>query len=385
MEQCARIILADDDPIMRELAQAKLLEAGYEACVFADGDEAFEALKRDGADLVISDIEMPNLDGFELTRKIRADKKLCETPVIVITSTEASGAVDEAFASGANSFLSKPINWSLFNHSVRFVLRASESEKALRVARDQAEAGARFKDNLMSVMSHELRTPLNAIIGFGQIIGEHFDKSNDIINKEYTDYILESGKRLLNSVSDMLLASEARAGLIAINETDVTVGDVMTDALAPLEKLISISGAEVVLRLENPDVEICCDRALLARALGKLVDNSIKFAQRGVRIVIGTAMMPSGDLAFLVKDNGPGVAVDKMEEVITPFAQPDMSAKRSKEGLGLGLPLTHAIAQAHQAIFKLDSKPSSGAEAIFVLPAARVRSAGKPTSVKRSA
>lgn len=384
MEKCARIILADDDPIMRELAEAKLLEAGYEVRVYADGAEALQALKCDGADLVISDIEMPNLDGFELTKKIRADKKLCETPIIVITSSDVSGAVDEAFAAGANSFLSKPINWSLFNHSVRFVLRASEDQQALRVARDQAEAGARFKDNLMSVMSHELRTPLNAIIGFGQIIGEHFDKDNDLVNKEYTDYILESGKRLLNSVSDMLLVSEARAGLISINEADATVKDIVADALAPLEKSISISGAEIVTRLEDPDLEICCDRALFARAIGKLVDNSIKFTQRGVRIVIGAALTPSGDLAFLVKDNGPGVPADKIDEAITPFSQPDMTAGRSKEGLGLGLPLTQAIAQAHDATFRLDAKPSSGAQVIIVLPAARIRSAGK-ASVKRIA
>ena len=373
MKQAARIILADDDPIMRELAAAKLLEAGYDVRVFADGADALCALKYDGADLVISDIDMPELDGFELTKIIRADHRLSETPVVVITSSEGAGAVDQAFAAGASSFLSKPINWSLFNHSVRFVLRASETQKALREARDQAEAGARFKDNLMSVMSHELRTPLNAIIGFGQLIGDHFKKHDDVVNKEYTDYILESGKRLLNSVSDMLLASEARTGLIAINETDATVGDIVADALAPLEKSVAIAGAEIDIRLQDAALEICCDRALFARAIGKLVDNSIKFAQRGVKIVIGAALTPSGDLAFLVKDDGPGVPADKLHELTAPFAQSDMSARRSKEGLGLGLPLTQAIAQAHEAVFRMHSRPAGGAEAVIILPAARVR------------
>lgn len=376
MKSPARIILADDDPIMRELAAARLLEAGYDARMFADGADALNALKRDGADLVISDIEMPVMDGFELTRSIRADRTLCETPVIVITSSEVAGAVDQAFASGASSFLSKPINWSLFNHSVRFVLRASETQKALRAARDQAEAGARFRDNLMSVMSHELRTPLNAIIGFGQIIGDHFDKQEDAVNKEYTDYILESGKRLLNSVSDMLLVSEARAGLIGISESDATVGDIVADALAPLEKSIAIAGATVDIRLQDPALEICCDRALFARAIGKLVDNSIKFAQRGVSIVIGSALTPVGDLAFLVKDNGPGVPQDKLHELAAPFAQPDMSVRRSREGLGLGIPLTQAIAEAHEAVFKLESRAGGGAEAFILLPTARIRRNG---------
>lgn len=375
MEKRARIILADDDPIMRELAEAKLLEAGYDACAYENGAEALEALKRDGADLVISDIEMPELDGFGLTRAIRADKNLSQTPIIVITSSEGAGAVDKAFAAGASSFLSKPINWSLFHHSIRFVLRASEDQKALSAARDQAEAGERFKDNLMSVMSHELRTPLNAIIGFGQLIGERFEQNNDSVHKEYTDYILESGKRLLNSISDMLLASEARTGLIAINETDSTIAEVITEALAPLEKSIVISGAKIVTKLETPDLEICCDRALLARALGKLVENSLKFAQRGVKIIIASAVTPAGDLAVLVQDNGPGLPADKLDQITAPFSQSDMSARRTKEGLGLGIPLAQAIAEAHQAAFKMEAKPAHGAQAVILLPAARIRSA----------
>lgn len=368
-----RIIVVDDDPIMRELAQTKLLDAGYAAQPYANGAEALEALRRDGADLVISDIDMPELDGFALTERIRSDPALSETPVIVITSSEVEGAVDRAFAAGASSFLSKPINWTLFHHSVRFVLRASENQKALRAARDQAEAGAKFKDNLMSLMSHELRTPLNAIIGFGQLIGEHFNKHDDALNKEYADYIIEGGKRLLNSVSDMLLASEARAGAITISDADTTVGNLVEDALAPLAKSISIAGAEIVLRLEDSELELCCDRALLARAVGKLVDNSVKFAQRGVKIVIGAALTPSGDLAFLVKDDGPGITPEKLREIAAPFTQSDMSTGRSKEGLGLGVPLVQAIAEAHGGRFKLDSKPSAGARAIIVLPARRIR------------
>ena len=357
---------------MLDLAAARLREAGYDTSVCADGAQALAVLLREGADLVISDLDMPKVDGFELTRFIRADSRLSETPVIVITSSEGGEAVDEAFAAGATYFLSKPMNWSLFNHSVRFILRASRTQKALRQARDQAEAGARFKDNLMSVMSHELRTPLNAIIGFGQLIGAHFEKTEDAVNKEYTDYILESGKRLLNAVSDMLLASEARAGAIAISEAEASVGDIVVEALAPLEKSIAIAGATVCARLQDPRQRVRCDQALISRAIGKLVDNSIKFGRRGGRVIIASALTPAGDLAFLVQDDGPGVPKDKLEAVTALFAQSDMSVSRSKEGLGLGIPLTQAIASAHGAVFRLTSGAAGGAEAVLLLPAVRV-------------
>lgn len=371
----ARIVLVDDDPIMRELAKERLLDAGHSVKTAVDGLEAMERLKAEPADLVISDLDMPNMTGFELTRWLRGSAEFADIPVIVITASDSGDAVDEAFSAGATSFLAKPINWTLFNHAVMFVLRASENQRALRTARDLAEAGAKFKDGLMSVMSHELRTPLNAIIGFGQILCEQFERDNDHLHKEYADYVVEGGKRLLNSISDMLLASDARSGPIAINEVDCTVGELVDLARSAVEKEAGLAEAQFAVALQDPEVELCCDRSLVARAIGKLIDNAIKFSPRGSRITIGAALTKSGELAFLVKDNGSGVAPERLAQLMHPFAQTDMSLRRSREGLGLGLPLVQAIAEAHQGRFRLDSALGEGSRALLLLPAARVRMA----------
>ena len=383
MSGSARILLVDDDPIMRELAAAKLADAGYEVSLAENGSDALEQIKKNSADLVISDLEMPVMTGFELTENIRADRTISQIPVIVITASDHADAVDRAFAAGATSFLSKPINWTLFSQAVMFVLRASNNQKALRQARDQAEAGAKFKDGLMSVMSHELRTPLNAIIGFGQLLGEQFDAENDKLHKEYADYIVGGGKRLLNTISDMLLASDARSGPITINDTDTIIGDVIASAISLVDDVGGVNDAEISQTIQNPELEICCDRALLTRAVAKLIENAIKFSPRGVKIVVGVAQTKKGDLAILVKDNGPGINADKLAEVSAPFTQSDMSLRRSKEGLGLGLPLVQAISAAHGAKFKLESSQPGGTRALLALPAARVQS--KPAQSASSA
>lgn len=373
MSSVSRVLLVDDDPIMREVAQSKLAEAGYDVRVAENGSQAIEMLRRDGADLVISDLEMPVMNGFELTEVIRADPDFKETPVIVITASDHAGAVDKAFAAGATSFLAKPMNWTLFSQAVMFVLRADTDQKALRIARDQAEAGAKFKDGLMSVMSHELRTPLNAIIGFGQLLGEQFQKQNDHLHKEYADYIVDGGKRLLNTVSDMLLASDARSGPITISEADATIGEIFETAKTFVSSAVASAGADMKVNVQDKDLEICCDRQLVARAVAKLIENAVKFSPRGVRLIMGAACTRKGDLAIMVKDNGPGIAPEKLKDILAPFAQTDMSLRRSKEGLGLGLPLTQAIASAHGGAFHLDSSPGAGTRAMFVLPASRIR------------
>lgn len=374
MPSRSKILLVDDDPVMREIAGSHLIGAGYSVKTAEHGGEALEILKKECFTLVISDLDMPVLNGFELTKKIRQDRHLTATPVIVITASDHGDAVDRAFAAGATSFLSKPINWSLFTHAVKFVIRAASNETALREAKDQAEAGARFKDSLMSVMSHELRTPLNAIIGFGQLLGEQFDRENDHLHKEYSDYIVDGGKRLLDSVSDMLLASDARSGPIMINEVDCTLEELVSSAIKSLNKAIELSSANVKVALHAPATEICCDRQLISRAISKLIDNAIKFSPRRVKITIGTAELPDGTIAILVQDNGPGMSTDKLATATQPFAQSDMSLRRSKEGLGLGLPLVQAISSAHDAAFKVSSDANGGLQACIIIPAVRVAS-----------
>ncbi|MEX0645499.1 MAG: ATP-binding protein, partial [Parvularculaceae bacterium] len=297
---------------------------------------------------------------------------LKDTPVIVITASDHGGAVDEAFAAGATSFLAKPINWTLFVQSVLFVLKASQDQRALRVARDQAEAGARFKDSLMSVMSHELRTPLNAIIGFGQLLTEQFERESDHLHMEYAEYIVDGGKRLLNSVSDMLLASDARSGPISINEVDCTVGELVALGRGAVEKAASLAEAEITVALEDKDQEICCDRSLVSRSISKLIENAVKFSPRGVKIVVAAMRIKTGGLALVIEDNGPGIAAERLVKIAQPFTQTDLSLWRSKEGLGLGLPLVHAIAAAHGIVFRLESQIGKGSRALFLFPPRRV-------------
>jgi len=368
----SHILLVDDDPIMCELALTRLEGAGYSVDVAHNGSDALEKLKARHADLVISDIDMPGMDGFELTRAIKASPSLKTIPVIVITASDRADVAGDAFEAGAMSFLDKPINWTLFSHAVKFVLRASYDQKALRRARDQAEAGARFKDSLMSVMSHELRTPLNAIIGFGQLLREKFSADNDNLNQEYADYIIDGGQRLLNSVSDMLLASDARTGPITLNEVDTTIGELTDLACSYVKKETELAKASISLNLQDEDLELRCDRLLVARAISKLIDNAIKFSSPGVEVMLASIITKDGRLGAIVRDNGPGIAHDKLQTISLPFTQSDMSLRRSKEGLGLGLPLVKAITTSHGGKFYLDAASDTGTQAIMVFPADRI-------------
>lgn len=150
LEDRLRLLFVDDDPILREFAVVHLTSANADVVTAADGREALDRLAEGAFDLMLLDLEMPNVDGFEVLRVTQADGTLKTMPVIVVTGREDVIAIDRAFLEGATSFSSKPINWRLLSYEIRYVHRNHKAQAALRRARDQARAkgeaaGARLK------------------------------------------------------------------------------------------------------------------------------------------------------------------------------------------------------------------------------------------------
>ncbi|HTI67034.1 MAG TPA: response regulator [Caulobacteraceae bacterium] len=136
LEDRVRILFVDDDPIMREFAVVHLSTDTASVTVGADGVEALKAIAAEDFDVVLLDLEMPLMDGFEVLSRLRADERTSRLPVVVVTGREDVTAIDRAFQAGATSFLAKPINWRLLSYQIRYVHRTSEKEKAL--LREQA-------------------------------------------------------------------------------------------------------------------------------------------------------------------------------------------------------------------------------------------------------
>jgi DNA-binding response OmpR family regulator len=134
LDEPTKVLVADDDPILCEFASVHLSSPVATIATVGDGAAALAALAGEPFDIAILDIAMPGLDGFSLLEKIRADAKLRYLPVIMLTGLEDIASIDRAFRLGANSFVTKPVNWRLLSYHIRYVLRASRVEAELRKA-----------------------------------------------------------------------------------------------------------------------------------------------------------------------------------------------------------------------------------------------------------
>lgn len=139
VEDEVRILFVDDDPILREFAQVNLATSTARVDVAADGQAALDALRVWRYDLLLVDLEMPVIDGYELLERLRADPVTAHLPIIVETGREDVDAIDRAYRAGATAFVTKPLNWRLLSYQIRFTLRAARAEAALRNRFTRAE------------------------------------------------------------------------------------------------------------------------------------------------------------------------------------------------------------------------------------------------------
>ena len=152
----ARLLVVDDDPILREFAAANLSTPQVEVEVAADGDEAWHRLAKGAFDIALIDLDMPVMDGFELIGLIRADERLKHLPLVIATGREDMDAVDRAYAAGATSFVVKPLNWRLVSHQLSYVLRASRDEAFTRKTVNTLRLKNAAQDEILSTVEARL-------------------------------------------------------------------------------------------------------------------------------------------------------------------------------------------------------------------------------------
>jgi CheY-like chemotaxis protein len=171
----ARVLVADDDPILREFATVHLATPTVEVEVAEDGLVALERLQQGGIDIALIDLDMPRMDGFELIERIRWDEALKHLPIVVVTGREDMIAIDRAYALGATSFVIKPLNWRLLSHQLAYVLRNARAENEVRGKLETLSKTSNLKDRILRLSRQKITGPLNTLLEAAQAIETRTD------------------------------------------------------------------------------------------------------------------------------------------------------------------------------------------------------------------
>ncbi|MFT7570824.1 MAG: CheY-like chemotaxis protein [Paracoccaceae bacterium] len=234
----ALVLIIEDEDTQRLLTRDCLEESGFRVEEAPDGENAVSLIQTLRPDLVLLDVMLPGIDGFEVCRQIRSDNEICHTPVVLITGRDNTNDVKRGFSAGATDFFAKPVRWNLLPTRIEFVLRTSRLERELRISKETAEKANAAKSTLLSTMGHELRTPLNAVIGFTEIMKQQV--YGPVGAPEYEDFLEDihaSGSQLLKGINDVLEIVNSESLELPPDTPHVSFFDIVKQVVAAAKKM----------------------------------------------------------------------------------------------------------------------------------------------------
>lgn len=372
----ARILHIEDDPSSRLLVRKLLTAAGHEVIDAATGLEGIRLARATAADLVLVDINIPDLDGYEVALRLRAEPRYASVPIVAIT---AEGDRATSLAVGCDGFLAKPIDARRFAPTVarfleghrersadaepklreashRIVERLEARVKQLSDANAQLEELARLRREFLRNLSHELATPMTPVIGYAKLLlAEELGPVTPMQRKALV--AVELGANKLRSLVDTLLdVSALETGRMTFHGREYDLGELVRRVLADSEVPLRERRLSVIEHVADDVGGAFGDPDKIRRAVAHLVENAIKFTPSKGEIAI-EVLADGHDLVVTVSDSGPGVPADQLVRVLEPFYQVDGSVTRSHGGVGLGLAFVRRVAEAHQGGVTVVSPP----------------------------
>jgi signal transduction histidine kinase len=363
------ILLVDDDTTQRAIARGYLEQAGFRVEEATDGLQGLDLARQLQPNLILLDVVMPKLNGFEVCRQIRDDKNLTHTPILMSTGLDNIAALDRIFEAGATDSLAKPTTWKMLQYRVKFLLRRHRIEQELRDAKSKAEAADLAKTHFLANMSHELRTPLNAILGFSEVIkDQHFGPDGAAQYQDYAKNIHESGGHLLGIIDDVLDMSRAASGNLELADEAVDLNEAIDAAIMQIGPFANKENVSVCNDIQVPLPEIRGDLLRLVQIFLNLLSNAVKFTPDGGSVRVLADRHEANWISISVTDSGIGIAEGRIAEIFQPFKQLEGVFNKKHEGTGLGIPIAAELAQLHGGHIEYKSALGIGTTATLTLP-----------------
>ena len=360
----ARILVVDDDALTRRSLRAMLERAYYQVETAEGGVEALGLLSTYKPDLVLLDIQMPDMDGLEVCRRIRELPNGDLLPIIFLTGDERQDIHSQAFQVKGDDFLRKPVLSAELVVRIRSLMRLKRLQAEVQAERDNLLDLQKQREQLFEFIVHDLKNPLSAIQAGLQLLDEREDGSD--ISPTQLRRLRDTSQYMGRMIQNILDIGRAEQVGLELHKTRIPLRQWIPGLLKEVESLAQSRGHDLAWACP-PDLEIDADQEFLRRLLLNLLDNALKYSTPGCCTRIEAQRMDGG-VRLEVRDQGPGIPEHMREHIFRKFVRLEEGQHDTRSSSGLGLTFCQLVAEAHQGRIWVEENQPRGSVFMLELP-----------------
>lgn len=347
----AKILIVDDVPKNIQLVANFLTKAGYQINFAVDGKSAIEHADKESFDLILLDIMMPGIDGFEVCEMLKASPKTTDIPVIFLTAKTDAESITKGFEAGGVDYITKPFNPSELLARVKTHLNLRHREIELKDLN-------RTKDTFLSIIGHDLKTPMANIISLGDIITNNPDITDDERNELISD-LIDSGRQGVWLLDNLLSWTRIQTGSITNVPEELNVDQIIHQNVDFVFQNALHKNIEIVIGCQE-NLKILADLNMVHTIIRNLLSNGIKFTHSGGKIFINASRVDSDEICIEITDTGVGIKEEKLQKLFSKVGSLSTDGTQNEKGSGLGLVLVKDLIELIQARIEVSSEVNIG-------------------------
>ncbi len=356
----ARLLVVDDQETNLQLLGGMLGQMGFDIVLASDGEQALQRLERKAVDLILLDVLLPGIDGFEVCRRIRARPEWVDIPVIFLSAADEKNLIVRALEVGGVDYVTKPFNQAELMSRVR-------TQLALKTARDHLRWLAEDKDELLGVLAHDLKNHLGGMQMSVRLLYDRSKAKGDEKMERMAENILISTDQMFSFVKEFLANAAADRGL-PLNKERVSLDQEAATAVRQHGE--AAARKNITLVKEGPgDVMVTADRNGLHQVLDNLISNALKFSPTGKTVKVTVERTPAGGGICRVEDQGPGFTAEDRKHMFLRYRRLSARPTAGEPSTGLGLSIVKRLMQDMGGELSCESEPGRGATFTVRLPA----------------
>lgn len=372
-EHAPLILIVDDVAQNLQVLNATLSEQGFRVAAAKSGEQAFKALERIQPDLILLDIMMPGMDGYEVCRRLKANDTTQNIPVIFLTAKSESEDMIQGFACGGVDYITKPFQTPELLARVRTHTELKRNRDLileytleLKERTVELERLNQEKNQFLGIASHDLKNPLGNILMLFQLMQS--SGGNALPMSDFMGIIDRSAKKMLSIINNLLDVNRIESGALRVEQEHTSLKELLAHVVDSFSAAARAKSIAIEMHGPEQDVLLSTDPMLLSQVLDNLVSNAIKYSPKEKTVHLFLEPESEGNVLIQVQDEGPGFSDADQAKLYQKFARLTAQPTAGEVSTGLGLSIVKRLVEALQGEITLESQPGQGSKFTVSLP-----------------